>query len=330
MRWLIACPVGEGRTKNGVDLGRALAALGEEVAWHDVDARPAAAAMVPKPLRGAAWKRWIAARLSEALHGRLRAAPPDVLLVVKGLAIDLAVIAAARQAGILTVCMWIDDPVDHERSVARAGAFDIYLTNDRAALPDYHARGHRHVGHFPGSADPALFHPRPELARDVDVSFVGTRTDRREQALRALAMPAARIHGSGWDGVGPGAGRIGGKLLTGAFNAIINRSRVNLNVHTWFGDGAGMNLRLFEVPAAGGFLLTDWVAEIDEAYEEDRHLACWRSFDELRDKARFYLAHEAARERIAAAGRAHFLARHAYPERARQLLGLVRHRTIAA
>jgi spore maturation protein CgeB len=53
-----------------------------------------------------------------------------------------------------------------------------------------------------------------------------------------------------------------------------------------------MNLRLFEVPAARGFLLTDWVAEIDGAYRQNEHVVCWRTLDELRSKIAYYLAHE--------------------------------------
>jgi spore maturation protein CgeB len=104
-------------------------------------------------------------------------------------------------------------------------------------------------------------------------------------------------------------------------NEVYNSARINLNVHTWFGQGSGMNLRLFEVPAAGGFLLTDWVAEIDGAYRQDEHLVCWRTVEELREKVTYYLAHEDERRAIAARGREHFLRHHTYAARARDLLG---------
>ena len=81
-----------------------------------------------------------------------------------------------------------------------------------------------------------------------------------------------------------------------------------------------MNLRLFEVPASGGFLLTDWIAEIDGAYTEGEHIACWRSVAELRDKITYYLAHEGERWEIARRGREHFLRYHTYAARVRQIL----------
>jgi len=331
VRWLFACAVGEGRTKNGVDLGRALEAQGEQVEFFDIDARPAIAAAVPKSLRGALWRQAIEGRLNERLARRLRARAPDVLVVVKGLQVEPGVVRDARAAGVTTVGIWIDDPLDIERSIGRAPCFDLYLTNDAPSVAMYRAQGQPNAHHFPGSADPALFFPRPALPRDIDASFVGTWSDRRAQAIQALAGRPVNVFGSGWAGRAlPPTVILGSKLLTSGFNAVINRSRINVNVHRWFGLGTAMNLRLFEVPAAGAFLLTDWVAEIDEYYVEDRHVVCWRSFEELRDKAEFYLAHDDARERIARAGHEHFIAHHSYRERAKWLRQRLTHRTIDA
>ncbi len=103
-------------------------------------------------------------------------------------------------------------------------------------------------------------------------------------------------------------------------NWVYNHARVNLNIHGWFGRGSAMNLRVFEVPAAGAFLLTDWVAEIDSAYRDGEHIACYRDVSELRKKLAYFLEHEDIRKRIAASGRTHFLAHHSYEARARELL----------
>jgi spore maturation protein CgeB len=81
-----------------------------------------------------------------------------------------------------------------------------------------------------------------------------------------------------------------------------------------------MNLRLFEVPAAGAFLLTDWVEEIDGSYVDGEHLVCWRTVDELRERISCYLQNDVARERIALAGREHFLGNHSYERRAAFIL----------
>ena len=101
-------------------------------------------------------------------------------------------------------------------------------------------------------------------------------------------------------------------------NLIYNTVRINLNIHNWFGRGSTMNLRLFEVPCSGGFLVTDWVAEIDGAFVDAEHLVCYRDMADLRQKISFYLTNAADRQRIATAGRAHVLANHTYRQRAAQ------------
>lgn len=78
-------------------------------------------------------------------------------------------------------------------------------------------------------------------------------------------------------------------------------SQVTLNV-SLNGD---LNLRVFEALSAGGFLLTDELAEssgLRMLFEPGRHLDTWRTPGELLDKIRYYLAHPAEAQRIRRAG----------------------------
>ncbi|MBF0334444.1 MAG: glycosyltransferase family 1 protein, partial [Alphaproteobacteria bacterium] len=68
------------------------------------------------------------------------------------------------------------------------------------------------------------------------------------------------------------------------------RARVSFNC-SLNGD---LNLRVFEVLSAGGFLLTDRLSKqagLDRLLEDGRHYAGWSTLDELVEKARHYLAH---------------------------------------
>ncbi|KAA0578004.1 glycosyltransferase [Azospirillum sp. B21] len=86
-------------------------------------------------------------------------------------------------------------------------------------------------------------------------------------------------------------------------------SQVTLNV-SLNGD---LNLRVFEALGAGGFLLTDALSEdagLERCFTPGRHLATYRSPDELVELARHYLDHPDEAMAIRRAGQAHLLEFH--------------------
>lgn len=322
MKILVVCTTAVGTTKVGPDLGRAFAELGHGVAYCDYDERPLRLRLVPKALRGESHERRVGEAQNAALRRAIARERPRLVVVVKGFRLDRVTVEAARSAGAVLAGIWVDDPPDHARALERAPAYDLYFTNDAASVESYRRHGIARIHHLVASADTSLFHPLG-VARDLPVALVGTRTDLREQMLRQLADLPIHVFGPGWTKI-----RIEGRirLHPPAFgprtNEIYNRAQINLNIHNWLGRGGAMNLRLFEVPAAGAFLLTDPVDEIREHYVEDRHLACYRSAEELRGKLEYFLARPEECERIARAGREHFLAHHSYAVRARRVLQL--------
>jgi spore maturation protein CgeB len=64
-----------------------------------------------------------------------------------------------------------------------------------------------------------------------------------------------------------------------------------------------VTFRLFEITAAGGFLLCQRSALALKLFQEDREAAFFSTPDELAKKCRYYLAHENERRNIAQAGR---------------------------
>ncbi len=99
----------------------------------------------------------------------------------------------------------------------------------------------------------------------------------------------------------PNVNNFGVASYTDRMPAIFRRSRINLNISLRC-ITSGVSLRVMDVLAAGGFLLTTYTSEIDEYFEDGVDLAIARTPEEMYAKAKYYLEHEEERERIAING----------------------------
>lgn len=316
MKFLFVCPIGFGTSKNGVDLGHALERRGHEVTFQDLDVRPAWLRYTPKPLRGESWKLACKNYLNSAVLNAVHLHKPQVVFFLSGFGIAANTLHILKSSAIITIAYWVDDPLQHMQALKNARNYALFLTNDRQSLPSYFAAG-VNAKHLQSAADPNLFFPITGAEKLIDISFIGTHSAYRESIVKNLLDFNVQVFGPGWiknsslPRKHTNEGAFGNKT-----NEIYNQSRINLNIHNWFGLGSAMNLRLFEVPLASAFLLTDWVAENDEAYQDSVHICNFRTTDELREKVAFYLSNPAVREKIAVAGRAHALDHHTYDQRA--------------
>lgn len=99
-------------------------------------------------------------------------------------------------------------------------------------------------------------------------------------------------------------------------------SDINFNCTSKQMKGA-VNQRVFDGPAAGGFVLTDWRPQMESLFESGE-MACYHTQDEIPDLVRFYLSHPAERRRVMEAGRARVLRCHSWAHRLRSLLQTMR------
>jgi len=99
-------------------------------------------------------------------------------------------------------------------------------------------------------------------------------------------------------------------------------SRVNLNFHT--GQLAtALNQRMFDVPACGGFVLTDYRADLERLFDFRSEIACFYSKSDMIDKIDYYLVHEDERLSIIEKARKRVLEEHTYESRARKILEVI-------
>ncbi len=79
-------------------------------------------------------------------------------------------------------------------------------------------------------------------------------------------------------------------------------SKINLNISSRT-ITSGIPLRVLDVLACGGFLITNYQPEIAEAFEDGKELVMYTDQKDCRDKVEYYLAHGEERRIIAANGR---------------------------
>lgn len=115
--------------------------------------------------------------------------------------------------------------------------------------------------------------------------------------------------------------RGGAKTLT-EMPLIFNQSRINLNM-TIRPIQTGLSLRVFDILGCGGFLLTNYQAELSEYYEIGKDIEVFSSAEELTEKADYYLTHEDERQKIALNGYQKTCALHTYEARISKMIQII-------
>ena len=103
---------------------------------------------------------------------------------------------------------------------------------------------------------------------------------------------------------------------------VFRMSKINLNF-TIPNIKSGIPLRVWDVLGAGGFLLTNYQAEIPYYFKEGEDLVCFDGIDDLCEKAGYYLAHEEERLAIAENGYRKVREYHNYIERINTMLDII-------
>ncbi|MEJ8566659.1 glycosyltransferase [Elongatibacter sediminis] len=203
-------------------------------------------------------------------------------------------------------------PLERLIDYATAEPYDFYVVDHKRQ----HAHWYAEAGLGPLAWIPALLladdFRQPAGPTRPEACFVGQTG--KHHPLRVRLLNAIRSSGLPLQ-----VGRMPQKRAYSTYN----RTRISLNC-SLNGD---LNLRNFEVLAAGGFLLTDrlsTLAGLDDLFTDGQDLVTYDDADDLTGKIRKYLEHSEERDRIAAHGHATVRRLFSLEERTRRLTGLVR------
>ncbi len=93
---------------------------------------------------------------------------------------------------------------------------------------------------------------------------------------------------------------------------ILASSKISVNRHIGVAENYANNMRLYESTGVGAMLITDMKDNLGELFEIGKEIETYETKEELSDKIKYYLAHDAEREKIARAGQVRTLREHTY------------------
>ena len=245
---------------------------------------------------------------------------PDAVFLLKGETIRAGVLRRIKDTLDPVMVQWYPDgPFNVEvrnatrDSIASIPLFDLYYIYARSLIQPLQDAGARRVEYLPFCYDPAMLRPPATVSEEdraryaTDVVFAGTWEPMREWWLERIVGVDLSIWGNSWERArsdSPAMRHWKGKAVYGEeISKLFAVSKIHLNFLREQNRDSN-NVRTFEIPGFGGFLLTQRSREqAEELYEEGTEIACFETVEELIDKARYYLAHED--DRLAIARRGH-------------------------
>ena len=190
----------------------------------------------------------------------------------------------------------IENAVTEELArTVKACSNDFFESADSITSPDLYVTAHSYIGMQ--AAETERIRTLNTLARHFDVDLF-TRSDTKN-------LENVHVHG-------------GVESLT-EMPKIFHLSRINLNI-TIKPIQTGLPLRIFDILGCGGFLMTNYQAELQEYFEIGVDLEAYSSMEELVDKCAYYLSHEEERKQMALNGYHKVCGQHTYPHRIKAML----------
>lgn len=226
-------------------------------------------------------------------------------------------------------------------------------TTDKEAIPKYYKIGCRNVILSQWACNHFLYKPL-NLPKIYDVTFIGAAHGDRKKIVNKIK--AAGINIKCWGNDWPG-----GRVSQDEMLKIWSQSKINLNftkssgvfwkelasifVHRRYDQAIKLNNpkywldniktmwaslvkkqikgRNFEIPGCKTFFLTEYVNHLEDYYEFEKEISCFKNIPKLIEKIKYYLAHDEEREAIAEAGYERTLRNHTWEKRFNEIFSII-------
>lgn len=278
-------------------------------------------------LKGLNNKRW-----NERLIELCRKLKPDILFTTKGVIIYPQTLLKVKTMGVARV-NWFFENVDHKNYhnwFLKTHRYYDYFFNYDPAIVEKYGSFSSNLKYLPVAVDPDFYKANNLTARDekffgCDVCFVGALYPEREKLLIEVKKLGVNLKIFGWKNWlnSSLAENYCGLLLSSkAIAKAYFSAKISLNSNLQPQNG-GVNLKTFEIPAAGGFQISDDQPDLKNLFEPGKEIETYKTEGELLDKIKFYLSDESKRNQIALAGHQRVLRDHTLNQRVKKMLEMI-------
>ena len=256
------------------------------------------------------------ANLNKALLKKAIDIHPDVLLTVQlHYEIWIETIEIITEMGSIATISWTSDDSWKYKEVSRfiGTAYTAMTTTYPDIVSLYHRDGIPNVLLTQWGASSETFSSPINASQCIyQVSFVGRAFGSRISRVKEIKDKGIEVQcfGHGWDS---------GSVTDNEMYRIMKESFISINFANSRG-GNQIKARTFEIPGAGGFLLTEYTPGLELFYEIGKEIDVFHNNEELIEKINFYLEQPDLRDSIALNGFERTSRDHCYEKRVQEIL----------
>ncbi len=143
----------------------------------------------------------------------------------------------------------------------------------------------------------------------------------RSRVLKKTIKYSPTIYGDkGWKQLLDGSFELRGEVnYYKTLPVVYNATDININA-TSLQMPEGVNQRVFDVPACGAFLLTDYQKAIEELFDIGKEVVVYKNIEELPELIKYYLKNDTERKKIAERAYRRVISEHTYVLRLKKII----------
>jgi spore maturation protein CgeB len=255
------------------------------------------------------------------------------VVFIHGLQMPASIPATLRRGGYKTALYCTESPYQTNTEANLAQFYDVIFTSERNAVSLFTNNRPDTVHYLPHAWNPTRHTPAGDAADPCDVFFCGTRYPERDALLNGVDWTGINVVDKTLDYTKEKntAALLMQTVENGTVAAHYRSAKISLNHHRQITDFMGketiapgaaesLNPRAYEVPACGGFLISDQRAELADIFGSS--VPTYTDSASLERLIRYFLSHEDER-RLLAGRQAAAVQAHSWAHRARTLTNIL-------